>query len=491
MKRADRVVQTMVYLLLIVLAWSTELHAQGTSVPEVMIMLDNSASMNRPINRPGGLTVPECREDFSVRVRQRRGVTERVINQDGGLNYTTHGSRFHMVSRTPAGREILPIADENQLTCYAVPTELPLAVVSEGYAGLADLNPYFAEEAVARVNPSNPNQGQFLNYTLGQCVPNNPGDDPNNCTPYILIDDETRPNKFREDGVLHRFASTIKFGLMTLDDDPGVAREWPEALDGSKSFGNEHRAGGVDAGANALTAILAARLSIEPGNQDAPRAPNLGAKAPFTNKPGQLVASRFGMRVSGDDKPYAEVNETATSIQRHTNFVIDQIRALSAFGFSPLTAFLHDLRFYYQLQNPAIPGNDISNRFGLIPDLSYSCRQHIAILITDGGESNYYANEQCLRNGVNCPAHVGFPYDVASNYVNQMRREVLNFKLYVIAIGVNAQRRGELASLVSAPEDLIAVNDGEQLRAAMNQILRFTDSNRRTSASPRGDANRC
>ncbi|MEE2789639.1 MAG: hypothetical protein VX589_20030 [Myxococcota bacterium] len=459
-------------------------HAQETSVPEVIIMLDNSASMNRPIGRPDGLTVPQCTEDFTTRTRVRRGVTERVINQSGAPTFTTYSSRFHMLIRTLAGREVLPISDENKVACYADPTELPLSIVNEGYANLADLHPYFAEEAVARVDPNNPNQGQFLRYMLGQCVPNNPGDDPDNCTPYVLVDGETLPTKFNEDGVLHRFASTIKFGLMTLDDDPNVTREWPDAFGGSKSFGNEHRAGGVDAGANALTAVLARRLTVDVGNQDAPRTPNLGAQAPGTNKPGQLVPGNMGMVVAGTKRPYRVVGESENDITRHTNFVIDQLRDLSAFGFSPLTAFLHDLNFYYRLQNPAVPPNEISNRFGVVADLEYGCRQHIAVLITDGGESNYYANEQCLRNGVNCPAHVGFPYEAAATYVNRMRAQVPNFKLYVIALGVDAQRRAELAPLVAAPTDLIAVNDSTQLRAALTQILRFSDSNRRSRVRP-------
>ena len=50
-------------------------------------------------------------------------------------------------------------------------------------------------------------------------------------------------------------------------------------------------------------------------------------------------------------------------------------------------------------EDPRVGPADIGNRFGVIADLEFVCRPHIAVLITDGGESNYYASEACLRNG--------------------------------------------------------------------------------------------
>ena len=207
-------------------------YAQDTALPEVMLLIDNSASMNRTFaNGP-----PECIDDFKTRTRVRRGVRERVIELDGDVKYTTQGSRLHIVTRELAGYEIRPIDDDSKMACFADPTELPLDVVTNSFAGLADLHPYFAEEVSARVNPDDPDKGEYIRYLLGQCIPNNPNADPQSCTPYTLVESDTPPSRFDRDGILHRFATRIKFGMMTLDDDPNVEREWPNALGGSKSF---------------------------------------------------------------------------------------------------------------------------------------------------------------------------------------------------------------------------------------------------------------
>ena len=121
-----------------------------------------------------------------------------------------------------------------------------------------------------------------------------------------------------------------------------------------------------------------------------------------------------------------------------------------------------DLAYYYQTQAGTAP-----ERFGLLPDLDYQRRDHVAVLITSGVESNFYGSRNCLRTGLRCETPVAFPYEPMQSYVDAMREQVPGFKFYVIAIGgAEAQAEG-LQALVANQGDFFVVNNAAELRSAL------------------------
>jgi hypothetical protein len=407
-----RGIQKLIFGVLL-LGMASPVFGQAPPPPEVMFLLDNSASMRRSPTSERADGLPSCIEDYEVRERNVNGAVERRVTSIQGETITTRNlSAMQMVRNVLGGHPIHSSRDPNLITCFRDSVDFPRDIAQAGYLELVNAGRVMGDEALVIPKPGDPDDAIFYRYVQGQCPDFNPAR-PEACRPFRLVDENTPDANFADDSVLEPYAAGIKFGMMTLDDDPGLARSWPISFGRLGSFGEDQGVTGPRVAAANLqfpgliaNAFIAPRLRPEGGIE----APNLGARGPGEGRPGDLIASGVGMMVRGARQAFEPVAETETSIRSHTDYFKHQVRRLTAFGFSPMAAFLSDLAYYYQTQAGSAPDS-----FGLVPDLQYARRQHVAIMITSGGQTNYYGSRSCVRTGFRCQTPPEFPYRPRAN----------------------------------------------------------------------------
>ena len=426
--------------------------------------------------------LPECNETYEVRERNVNGIAEkRVTETDVPFVQSAHLSALQMVKQVLGGRAMGAGDDPNRVTCFKQALPFPRNVAQDGYLELVNAGQPQGDEALVVSDPTDPAQAVFYRSVQGVCVGAN-GAVPPNCSPMKLVEETALPTAFADDGVLRRYADSVKFGMMTLDDDPGPSRTWPRALGRNSSFGQDEidNQATVNAAVGRFPNLLQEAFIVNRlSSPDSVRAPNLGARGPGDGQPGDLIASNAGSLVNGRPRPFEPITDENRSIERHTDYLRYQVQRLTPFGFSPLTAMVSDLAYYYQTQAGTAP-----ERFGLLPDLDYQRRDHVAVLITSGVESNFYGSRNCLRTGLRCETPVAFPYEPMQSYVDAMREQVPGFKFYVIAIGgAEAQAEG-LQALVANQGDFFVVNNAAELRSALTRVLTALDADRKSRVMP-------
>lgn len=258
----------------------------------------------------------------------------------------------------------------------------------------------------------------------------------------------------RRDGLIHQNEDRIKFGLMTFDHDPRPAG----------SYGGEHAALQVAGAVAAQGQILAPGVG----------SPNLGAR-PATPQglqpvPGDLIAGSRGVINDGVRHPETVVGEDADSVRRHNAYVMDQLRAVVPSGPSPLAPLLHDLALYYNEQENGPAGTR---------DEAFECRRRVAVLVTDGGSSQYYEDQERADPDaceLACEAD-GYPYQSSEAYAAQLAAR--GVPLYVIGFGAGADELkarsiARAAAIEAGRADetgyFFLANDRESLSAAFTRI---------------------
>jgi len=451
--------------------------AQERLAPEVMFLIDNSASMRRSITSPRADGLPECNEQYTTTTRETNGVTERrVTSIEGDLVTTQHMSRLQIVRNVLAGNPIHGAADPNRITCFKDAIEVPHDRAVNGYFDLLAMRGPMADEAIVVPDPENAERAIFYRYVQAQCHDYDPAR-PEACRPLRLVDEATPPERFQTDGVLHKYANRIKFGMMTLDDDPGLAREWPVHFGRLGSFGLDQLEANLRPEARHLADAFLAKKILEDENLAA--TPNLGARGPGEGRPGDLVAGNAGSFVNGQPRAFEPVSDVEDSITRHTDYLMYQIRRLTAFGFSPLAALMYDLKYYYLTQSGAAPDS-----FGLLVEPNYARRDHVAILITDGNESSFYASRNCVRVGLRCPPHPAYPYLPLTRYVDQIRDVVPHFRLIIIGMGLSPEQEAAYRPAVAQNSDLYNVRSPNEFRVAVERALASLDVDRKSKIRP-------
>jgi hypothetical protein len=101
-------------LIVMVTLLASVANAQDRPPPEVMFLIDNSASMRRAPTSPRADGLPECIENFEYRERLVNGVTERRITAiEGATIMMTHLSGMQMIRNVLGGNSINNSADPN------------------------------------------------------------------------------------------------------------------------------------------------------------------------------------------------------------------------------------------------------------------------------------------------------------------------------------------------------------------------------------------
>ncbi len=179
-----------------------------------------------------------------------------------------------------------------------------------------------------------------------------------------------------EQGLIPEHLHTIKFGLMTFDSHPNNAAgvnghfSYGRTLDVPNNIAN-------DVGRGAMAGFSAAIARGE-------RQPNLGARGPRKRHAGGLVRSYRGIDQDGAVEWNEPVGEEQEEVASHNRLVMDRVRRVVPIGGTPLAPLLDDALHYYDRADDQDP--------------KAACRKRVAVLITDGSPSRYYGGQLCANN---------------------------------------------------------------------------------------------
>ncbi len=279
----------------------------------------------------------------------------------------------------------------------------------------------------------------------------------------------------RRDGLITANETRIKFGMMTTDGDPRVAA----------SYGTEHVQLQVEADIAAQDSVIGAGINR----------PNLGVRPPTVGAaepvPGALISGHRGVLNDGNRRADVAVGEDPDTVRRHNAFVADQLRAFVPEGPTPLAPMLADMVTYYDRLQNGVEGE---------VDAAFLCRRRVAVIFTDGGSTEFYrdrtadpatdpCDDDCRREG--------FPYQPPEVYVAALAQR--GVELYVIGFepgNADEPRTAALGQAVALGdpdneqddrevEDVyFAVDGAEAMRQALNRIASAALSGRRTRTRP-------
>ncbi len=298
--------------------------------------------------------------------------------------------------------------------------------------------------------------------------------------------DAAGPVGIETDGIIHQELERIKFGLMTFDTEPKNGAD--EA--GHYSFGDDEDDAELRVPIGIANAVSGMSGNVARGITDI----NVGARneaAPF----GPLIRGSKGrLRKAGDpanaDPRLLGVTEAPADVALHNHFVMDQVRAMVPYGWTPISPLLRDLVHYYEEEADT--------------DRAFLCRKRVAVLITDGAPTQYYGGQDCANDGAcgvpgarcvrgECRYPAGYPYKSPTEYAAQLYQEK-NIPLFVIGFNVdgagkdNAQAIAEVGSPGMGIEDdqpgFFLASDREQLRVALRRVSNAALQGLRTRARP-------
>jgi Tfp pilus tip-associated adhesin PilY1 len=237
-----------------------------------------------------------------------------------------------------------------------------------------------------------------------------------------------------DDGMLDLYREHVKFGLMTFDN----ASSTSTSAGGGYSWGPNATVSTSDYQAGTERSTLIPWLQANKGLV-LPNSRNYGAKH-TTSTIGALVASGY----QDDFASIATINQK----------VQQQIIAATAEDGTPLAAFLHDARHYYDNhcdeRSPSescryIDSTDSAGRTGRDPYAQ--CRPKAVIMVADGGDSFHHCYNPSTRFSVNSSGGISYysdcyPYPFNVYKTADLQAESLllekDIKTYVIGFGPDA-----------------------------------------------------
>jgi len=448
-------------------------YAQDTVAPEVILMIDTSASMRGQIGGGPQAGPPSCPRVEDTRERALFGVTlEQAVRFDEPI--MVPATRLDVVRRVLAGNLTSSAGAMDRMACVVQEVATPSRDIESRnqYQVVAGANSPEGREVIDRPLLGDPGQYGYDRIRPVACVPH--CDAPTR----VYMADGALPAEWKmADGILQQHGDAFRFGLMTLEDSPTDQRDWPSFRALETSFAEDTNDATIRMPAGlARSASLIPHLTgadTEVSDADLTRMsqrPNYGARGLGNGSIGDLIPGTMGVMNGGTPRHFTPVNANDNGLESHAEYVAHQVRRLTAYGHSPLTAFIHDLKHYYRAVNP----EDVGPSDPILPDAKYRQRQHMAILITDGGESRMYGARNCLRANSGCPAGVGAPYADAATYISQLQQDVPSFQLIVIGIDMSAGDQQRFRNLLADRDDFFPVSSGDELRAALeNALLRL------------------
>lgn len=319
---------------------------------------------------------------------------------------------------------------------------------------------------------------------------------------------------FTADGLINQELDRIKFGLMTFDTTPDPARD----AGGEYSFGDE-----IHEVPPEIASTVGAATSTQYARNMAlnQRRPNLGARNAEAQFGGLVRSDQGLLQDDGQVQKIAQVGETPDRVRKHNRLVMERVRRIVPYGFTPIAPLLADAVTYFDEE--------------LEEDRGAACRKRFAVLITDGAPTDYYGGQSCVADrdcnpggqafggecvpvltrveplricpcglGQFCSGGVcyrqtnvcsypeGFPYKSSEEYAAEMFER--NIPLFVIGFNVNALAQAKGRAIATAgspgmgitPEEpgFFLASDETQLRAALRRISNAALAGLRTRAKP-------
>ena len=411
-------------LTLVVAFGAFEAHAQDP-LPEVMLLLDTSGSMQRALDpqlregKFGGK--PACYTDNDpphLHTPPRFNPSEHSLSRLNALKDALVGS--------PVGAEASP--------CWQQPLTKRLHIndiddprYENHRADLIDYNMrrlccYTAIGDICR--------------TWGTCTKDHHGNFNRFTDP---SPDQAASVLIKTEGLIDQFSSQMKFGLLAMDGDPNV---------GEDSFGDDHTVNDLS-----VTQAEAARSIVANGI----RRPNVGAlRHRIDINPGSLIPGNQGLLNDEFEHLDLAVGEGEVDVRRHNALVKTRLERIVGWGLTPTSALLYDLDQYYA---STAPGGQFSDEYG-------ECRSRTAILITGGLETNYY--ETLAADGSSISHH---PYPDPATFADTMRERYPGLEIFVIGLNVDHGDGNQGVKIGGDNDHYEDVQSLDELRNALSRIL--------------------
>ena len=268
-----------------------------------------------------------------------------------------------------------------------------------------------------------------------------------------------------EDGLLDTYRERIKFGLMTFDT--------VGTLIGERALMTQER---YSSYAASQTTGYRGDFSYGPDktftfpNCGGPHMINNGVRRKSLGEsdavPGGLVSPGKDGEIGGPDGVNRGIKTALLNPE------------LRPFGATPIAGALDDLYYFFETDSsvrPSITG-DLN-----IGDPFHACRDHYAILITDG-----YPNADMRGSPVFCEAESGCPYETAETLAANLVDKHLD-GLYVVGFDqsdATARARLEALAMAGRTDQPLWANDLEGLNLALSGILDKTAPGTTTRTVP-------
>lgn len=276
---------------------------------------------------------------------------------------------------------------------------------------------------------------------------------------------------FRQ-GLIQRHIEDVKFGLMSFDSVPGRRNTISGRLANDPyDFGARlpvaastvHSVGDRD---DSFVAMKIAR---------GVHSPNLGIRSEGAPFGGLIPADKFV--IDGATLRDRRVGEAAGDVEGHNRYVIEQLRRLVPWGFSPTAAALSDAVTHFEAVIQAEDAN------------AAVCRQRYAVLMTDGGPTSFYGGQgcnidrecqaagdgrgvcvcpcapgqdcaaiQCAADAKICVYPEGFPYKKGAEYAAELN--ALGVPLFVIGMSLDPAAKAAAKALAAVGSPELGPNDG-------------------------------
>lgn len=273
------------------------------------------------------------------------------------------------------------------------------------------------------------------------------------------------PDSMRnENGILDTYRERIKFGLMTFDTVGTLINEralMPESQ--FLSFGEQVRAMKGDFSYGPDKAFTFPNCGGPHMINNGVRRESQGSSDPV---PGGLIPPGKDDEIGGSD-----------GINRQIKLALLNPE-LRPFGATPIAGALDDLYYFFETHSsvrPSVTGDlDLGDPF-------HSCRDHYAILITDG-----YPNADMRGAPIYCESVSGCPYEPAETIAANLVNRHLD-GLYVVGFDQDdplARSRLEALAVAGRTEQPLWANDLDGLNMALSGILDRTAPGTTTRTVP-------
>lgn len=266
-------------------------------------------------------------------------------------------------------------------------------------------------------------------------------------------------------GILDTYRERIKFGLMTFDTVGTLINEralMPESH--FLSFGEQVRAMKGDYSYGPDKSFTFPNCGGPHMINNGVRRASQGASDPV---PGGLIAPGKDEQIGGPDGINRQIKLSLLNPE------------LRPFGATPIAGALDDLYYFFETDPSVRPA--ITGQPELGGDPYHSCRDHYAILITDG-----YPNADMRGSPVFCESVNGCPYEPAETIASKLVSKHLD-GLYVVGFDQHdpiARARLEALAVAGMTNQPLWANDLDGLNMALSGILDRTAPGTTTRTVP-------